>query len=342
MARTGLYKSEVKRARDALLAKSKHPSVDAIRVELGNTGSKTTIHKYLKELEEEDGGDTRKISISEALQNMIERLAAQLQDESNATVDQLKQHAVTKERECADALATMRNCMDDQAATLENIETGLRQEENAHGRTREALQKETIARSTNEQQVIDLRERLFENESHRQSLEQKHEHARQALEHYRESVKEQREQDQRRHEQQIQQLQAELRQLQQSLAVKQDEVTRLNQEGVRLVTDLSHVKKTFHDQQSLCRALEQKIETSRTVELQCKILEARNIEKETQVKEFKQQAVDATQLVATSSAHAHALDVELAIARATLIAQQAMVEELRVLMHAKETLLQPQ
>ena len=67
MARTGLYKSEVKKARESLLAQSKYPSVDAVRVELGNTGSKTTIHKYLKELEEEDGGATRhKVDISEA------------------------------------------------------------------------------------------------------------------------------------------------------------------------------------------------------------------------------------------------------------------------------------
>ncbi|MFN6505802.1 DNA-binding protein [Xanthomonas translucens pv. translucens] len=28
----------------------KHPSVDAVRVALSNTGSKTTIHRYLKEL----------------------------------------------------------------------------------------------------------------------------------------------------------------------------------------------------------------------------------------------------------------------------------------------------
>lgn len=55
MARSGLYKSDVQKARDALQAQGKHPSVDAVRVALGNTGSKTTIHRYLKELEEEEG-----------------------------------------------------------------------------------------------------------------------------------------------------------------------------------------------------------------------------------------------------------------------------------------------
>ena len=55
MARGGLYKSDIQKARDTLRAQGKHPSVDAVRVALGNTGSKTTIHRYLKELEEELG-----------------------------------------------------------------------------------------------------------------------------------------------------------------------------------------------------------------------------------------------------------------------------------------------
>ena len=42
MARGGLYKSDVQKARDALRAQGKHPSVDAVRVALGNAGSKTT------------------------------------------------------------------------------------------------------------------------------------------------------------------------------------------------------------------------------------------------------------------------------------------------------------
>ncbi|MFM0170792.1 DNA-binding protein [Paraburkholderia sediminicola] len=33
------------RARDALLAQGQHPSLDAIRIALGNTGSKTAILK---------------------------------------------------------------------------------------------------------------------------------------------------------------------------------------------------------------------------------------------------------------------------------------------------------
>ena len=47
MARGGIYKSEVIRARTTLLSQGIYPSIDAVRQELGNTGSKATIHRYL-------------------------------------------------------------------------------------------------------------------------------------------------------------------------------------------------------------------------------------------------------------------------------------------------------
>lgn len=37
MARAGIYKSEVARARANLIAQGRHPSIDAVRIELGNT-----------------------------------------------------------------------------------------------------------------------------------------------------------------------------------------------------------------------------------------------------------------------------------------------------------------
>jgi len=55
MARSGLTKSQVREARDRLLAEGRHPSVDAVRHALGDSGSKSTIHKYLKELRADDG-----------------------------------------------------------------------------------------------------------------------------------------------------------------------------------------------------------------------------------------------------------------------------------------------
>jgi chromosome segregation ATPase len=333
MARTGLYKSDVKKARDSLLAQSINPSVDALRVALGNTGSKTTIHKYLKELDEDDGGaDGCKASISEALQDLVARLAAQLQDEANIRIDAIQARSAEKDRLHAEAMTAPQKEIAALRAQLQHAETAAHQKAATHDHTREMLQNETIAHHTAKQQVADLKERLAENDAHRQSIEEKHKHAREALEHYRQSVKEQRDQDQRRHEQQIQQLQAEMRQLQQSLVVKQDEVTRLNQEGARLVADLSHAQKSLYEQQSHSRQLTQKLETLQAIELRCKTVEAQLQDKDAQLKEFKGQASVAAKQAEELARQIHGLELTLATAQAKLEAQQAMSEQLRTFM----------
>jgi DNA repair exonuclease SbcCD ATPase subunit len=247
MARAGLYKSDVQRARDALLALGRHPSLDAVRVELGNTGSKTTIHKYLKELEAEEGSTARGFSLSDELQALIGGVAQRLQQEADTRIATLQAECtaqIQRQTEVAQELQAQL------ASSLEQ-EQVLEQRASAQRRTldmvKEELQQEAIARHTAEQHVKDLRERLAENEEYRKSLESKHVHARDALEHFRQASKEQREQDQRRHEHQVQQLQAELRQLQQNLAIKQDEITRLNQDGVRLIGDLLHARQALTD-----------------------------------------------------------------------------------------------
>ena len=105
MARSGLYKSDIQKARDSLLAQGKHPSVDALRVELGNTGSKSTIHRYLKELEEEEGqGLGAKVAVSDALQDLIGRLAGRLHEEAEAVVTQAQQRFEVQLQERTQAL----------------------------------------------------------------------------------------------------------------------------------------------------------------------------------------------------------------------------------------------
>ncbi len=72
---------------------------------------------------------------------------------------------------------------------LQRLETSSHQEVTAHEQIRALLQQETMARHTLKQQLIDIKERLAENDTYRLSLEEKHQHARDALEHYRQSVK---------------------------------------------------------------------------------------------------------------------------------------------------------
>jgi hypothetical protein len=76
----------VREARDTLKAQGNHPSIDAVRIALGNTGSKTTIHKMLRQLEEEDG-EAEPLNVSDALQSFVEQLAGQLQRETCDTLE---------------------------------------------------------------------------------------------------------------------------------------------------------------------------------------------------------------------------------------------------------------
>lgn len=250
MARSGIYKSEVLRARDNLLAQGRNPSIDAIRAELGNTGSKTTIHRYLKELEEEEGtGGSAKIAVSEAIQELIGRLAARLHEEADERIAAMAAESAAQLAQCREQLAQTTAQAEVCQQQLQQVSQTLAVEQQAHAATRLALQAAQLRDGQQQQQIIGLQERLAENQAHRASLEEKHQHAREALEHYRQSVKEQRDQEQRRHEQQVQQLQAELRTLGQTLIVKQDELTRLYQDSARTGAELLAASRALRQQE---------------------------------------------------------------------------------------------
>lgn len=71
MACAALSRLDVKRARDSLVTQGQHPSIDELCIALGNVGSKTTIHRYLKELEEEEGAAlARTDSLSDTIQDL--------------------------------------------------------------------------------------------------------------------------------------------------------------------------------------------------------------------------------------------------------------------------------
>ncbi|MDC7690241.1 DNA-binding protein [Vogesella indigofera] len=250
MARSGIYKSEVLRARDNLLAQGRNPSIDAIRAELGNTGSKTTIHRYLKELDEEEGaGGGAKIAVSEAIQELVGRLAARLHEEADERIAAMAAESAAQLAQCREQLAQITLEAQNSQQQLQQASQTLAAEQQQHAAAREALQAAQLRDGQQQQQIIGLQERLAENQAHRASLEEKHQHAREALEHYRQSVKEQRDQEQRRHEQQVQQLQAELRTLGQTLIVKQDELTRLYQDSARTGAELLSASRALRQQE---------------------------------------------------------------------------------------------
>lgn len=262
MARSGVYKTEVRKARDSLLAQGKHPSIDAVRVALGNTGSKTTIHRYLKELDAEEGaGVGTKVAISEALQDLVGRLAGRLHEEAEALITEAKQRA--------DALLKERNAVIERqqqelvslGAQLERTELTLQTEKAAHADVQQQLQDDRIAVAQLEERLAGLTAQLAERDTHVQSLETKHQHAREALEHYRNSIKEQRDQEQRRHEHQVQEVQVALRQANAALGKKNQELLDLNRDNARLTTQVAQLDKTCHQLQHEQQRLQHETKT---------------------------------------------------------------------------------
>ncbi|MCM2523598.1 MULTISPECIES: DNA-binding protein [Stenotrophomonas] len=263
MARGGLYKSEIKKARDSLLAQGINPSLDAIRIALGNTGSKTTIHRYLKELEAEEGqGVGATVAVSDALQDLIGRLAARLHEEAETAITEAREQFQAQMREREAALESQRQEAAALSTQLQRTETALQAETEARAQGQQALTEANTTVRQLEERVAGLTTRVVEHEAHARSLEEKHQHARQALEHYRTSVKEQREQEQRRHEQQVQELQVALRQANEALTAKNHELLQLNRDNGqwlerhgRLERELAQAKHTAEAQQRELDAL---------------------------------------------------------------------------------------
>lgn len=257
------------------------------------------------------------------------RLAAQLQDEANTKINTIRTEAGEAERRQAAIIHGLRQKNEAFETTLRQVQAALVSESALHEQTSTQLQQALAACQAVEQQVIALKERLDENEGHRQSLEDKHQHAREALEHYRASVKEQRDHDIRRHEQQVQGLQTEMRQLRQSLVVKQEEVTRLNHDGVRLVAEISHAQQALYEQQTRARQTEQKLELLHTIEQRNKQLESQVDEKDVHLGNMRTQIADLTTQISSTTEQLHQRQIELAILQAKLETHEALSSELR-------------
>ncbi|MEO6677911.1 MAG: DNA-binding protein [Pseudomonas sp.] len=238
MARGGVNKAVVQAARLAILARGENPSIDAVRIEMGNTGSKTTIHRYLKEL---DSGPERVEATSEPIDDelteLVSRLALRLKEQAQEPIDQAREQFDRQRKELETQLDEAREANTELHQQYEIQSLALTQESDALLETRSMLQTEQTRNAGLNQALSDFELRLKDKDEQIRSLEEKHLHARDALEHYRNAVKEQREQDQRRHEGQVQQIQMELRQAQQSALVRQDEITQLHRDNERLLTE---------------------------------------------------------------------------------------------------------
>jgi len=123
MARNGLTKARIRAMRDELVAAGRYPSADAVRQALGDTGSKSTIHKYLKELaDEETGGAVGREDTERALQAMVAQLADALHADAGRRMALLLAERDGLLREKDSELAALRGTVAALAARLEALE----------------------------------------------------------------------------------------------------------------------------------------------------------------------------------------------------------------------------
>lgn len=245
MARGGINRAVVKIARDGLLARGLKPTIDAIRIELGNTGSKSTIIRCLRELDHVEL-QRQPPSLEEELSVLIGSVAGRVREEAEASVAS-ERELLTREQ---NDYRTQRQQALSRIEELQSLNAAL-------------------AAQLKEQRIleIELQERLRVSEVERvrlsaieqtlglvsaehakqiTSLEEKNQHARQSLEHYRQSQKEQRDQEIKRNDERTQLLQLEIKSLKNILMQKQEDITHLYRDNERLVEE---VRNNFKRQQ---------------------------------------------------------------------------------------------
>lgn len=333
MARGGITKDEVRKARDSILVKGENPSIDTIRAELGNTGSKTTIHRYLKELEEEES--TRlddEALLSHTLKEMVSKIASRLHQEANTIVEEAKTFHQKQQIEWKEQSATLENALSEAEKRISSLENQLIESEQKLSVSNENLHESTIEEQRLVQEVSDKEDLIEEKNNQILSLEEKHQHSRETHEHYRRSVKEQRDQDQRRHEQQTQELQAEQRQLKQTISIKLGEVTQLNKENARFIEKANQNVKQI----SILTA------ESKTLEEQLKATEGRVIsltthlsEKELSIEKHTESISSLEVKLSKSEKVRKGLDIELAEIKAELKIKNQLYEKFELKNNAK-------
>ena len=231
MARAGVTKGEVQRARLALIKVGRHPSIDAIRIELGNTGSKATIFRHLKDIEADEGGaGVPQGSISDELLAFVTNLAGRMEFEAQERFDALKAGHAEEVRGLREQLEKARGEARSSRAETERSQVELSTERSARQRVEAELAALRLEHGQLTTQLQGAQEQIRAAQAQVASLEEKHTHAREALEHFRNASREQRDREARQYEQQLQYLQREAASAAEALTAKQTEVRTALQE----------------------------------------------------------------------------------------------------------------
>lgn len=228
-----------------------------MRVELGNTGSKTTIQRYLQELGEAEA-PAAEMPLDEELSRYIASLVARVQQRAlealaadRAAFDR-QQLAARRQQEVE--AAHLEHLQQAHAARQQARQAGLVHEQTLTSRLQACELERQRLQESHGQQLRQLEDRAGQI----LSLEGKHRLTQETLDHYREQHLLQRDQEFQRHDQQLQQLQREARQNRDQLLSKQEELSQLYRDLERMSGDhLRQHQETRRLEQALQSAQEQ-------------------------------------------------------------------------------------
>ncbi|MGH8332134.1 MAG: DNA-binding protein, partial [Pseudomonas sp.] len=188
MARTGINKQLVQQAKTALLAQGKRPTIDALRIALGNTGSKSTISHYLKELDEPPKATLERLT--EPLAQLVHSLGEQLQAEANEQLSKAQAQFLLETTQLHARLQRAQQHLEEQQQSIDNLTerrlTEQQQWQEATRRMEQQAQELSLAQQSNHE----LTRMLQEQQTKIALLENEQQHTNVAFEQFRQARQE--------------------------------------------------------------------------------------------------------------------------------------------------------
>jgi len=173
MARSGVSKAEVQSARLALIARGENPSIDAVRIEMGNTGSKTTIHRFMRELDATEVGASP-TQVDDELMSLVNRLAGRLREQAQEHIDEAQASLDAEKKELQETLQQTQRQLADLIDRHALQTTKLGTQTATLLSTQQALQTEQKHNARLTQAAKDVESRLQDKDEQIRSLKDQH------------------------------------------------------------------------------------------------------------------------------------------------------------------------
>lgn len=246
MAREGINKQLVQHAKTSLLAQGKRPTIDAVRIALGNTGSYTTISHYLKELEDKPKATLERLS--EPLAQLVLSLSEQLHAEAEEQLTQAQAQFSLENNQLQAQWHSAQKRVEEQQRNLETLETRLHCAQQQREEDLVRLSQQASELSLAQQRAEELTRLLQEQHTQIAILNNEQRHASETLEQFRRARQDIQDTLLQQHAQQVAHLSAELRRNSDQLSSMQTELLELNRENARLLQQLSTQQNMMKEQ----------------------------------------------------------------------------------------------